>query len=113
MAALVDLPMQVMCTLIGAPAKDARMLIDWVNDLGPIFGQMTPPQIKAASSAISHMLEYSVRLREDRQGPPATDLMTALIDAEENGDRTTDQETGPASVRERVGPPGEAMVVAI
>src|SRR3546814_7976725 len=39
------------------------------------------------------MLEYSVRLREERQGTPAKDLMTELIDAEENGDRLTAQET--------------------
>jgi cytochrome P450 len=82
-----------MCTLIGAPAKDARMLIDWVNDLGPIFGQMTPQQIEAASAAISHILDYSVMLREQRQGTPADDLMTELIAAEEDGDRLTAQET--------------------
>ena len=93
MAALVDVPMQVMCALIGAPAADARMLIDWVNDLGPIFGQMTPKQIAAASSAISHMLDYSLALRARRQDDPADDLMTELIAAEDNGDRLTPNET--------------------
>ena len=93
MAALADLPMQMMCALIGAPPADARKLIDWVNDLGPIFGQMTPKQIAAASSAITHMLEYSIALRNQRQHLPANDLMTELISAEENGDRLTANET--------------------
>lgn len=93
MAAFSDLPMQVMCALIGAPGKDARKLVDWVNDLGPIFGQMTPQQVAAASSAISHMLDYSVTLREQRLSTPADDLMTELIAAEDDGDRLTAQET--------------------
>lgn len=93
MSALSDVPMQVMCALIGAPGKDARMLVDWVNDLGPIFGQMTPQQIEAASAAISHMLDYSIALRKERQDTPADDLMTELIAAEEDGDRLTAQET--------------------
>ncbi|WP_313805568.1 cytochrome P450 [Sphingobium sp.] len=93
MAALSDLPMQVMCALIGAPTSDARMLVDWVNDLGPIFGQMTPQQVAAASSAISHMLDYSIALRKERQHTPANDVMTELINAEEDGDRLTAEET--------------------
>jgi cytochrome P450 len=92
-AALRDLPMQMMCSLLGAPASDAPKLIDWVNDLGPIFGLMTPEQIVAASSAISHMLDYSLALRDQRQHTPARDLMTELIAAEENGDRLTRKET--------------------
>lgn len=93
MAALHDVPMQVMCALIGAPPEDSGMLIEWVNALGPIFGQMTPQQIAAATHAISHMLEYSKRLRSDRQNAPSDDVMTGLIAAEENGDRLTADET--------------------
>ncbi|MDX3910214.1 MAG: cytochrome P450 [Sphingobium sp.] len=93
MKALADLPMQMMCALIGAPSEDAPMLIDWVNDLGPIFGQMTPAQIAAASAAISQMLAYSIQLRSERLHTPASDLMTELIAAEEDGDRLTPDET--------------------
>ncbi len=93
MTALGDVPMQVMCALTGVPASDVPDFIDWVNDLGPVFGFMTPAQITAASAAISGILAYTLELRDRRHDAPGEDLMSALIAAEEDGDRLTREET--------------------
>lgn len=91
--ALADVPMHVMCKLVGVPASDVPDFVAWVNALSPVFGIMQPAQIAAATSAIGELLAYASELRERRSDVPADDLMTSLIRAEHDGDRLTREET--------------------
>ena len=93
MTALADVPMHLMCALTGVPSSDVPEFIEWLNNLGPVFGFMTPAQIAAATSAISGILAYSLDLRDRRHDTPGADLMSELIAAEDDGDRLTREET--------------------
>lgn len=90
---LHDVPMYVMCALLGVPKADVPLFLEWVDALTPVFVVMTPEQIEAATSAIGALLDYTTDLCQRRQAEPASDLISALIAAEENGDRLTRAET--------------------
>jgi len=90
---LADAPMHVMCELLGVPDDDVDTFIDWVNALGPVFSIMTPEQIEAATEAAVGLLGYVEGLCEARENDPADDLISALIDAEHEGDKLTRKET--------------------
>ena len=91
--ALGDVPMHVMCALLGVPASAVPEFISWVDALSPIFGFMSREQIDAASAALTALLAYVDGLVAGRTESPADDLITALIRAEEDGDRLSRHET--------------------
>ena len=91
--ALADVPMRVMCKLLGVPDGDVPKFAAWVSALSPIFGILTPEQIAAATTAITQLLAYTTDLCERREASPGDDLVSALIEAEHEGDRLTRPET--------------------
>ena len=101
--ALADVPMQVMCALVGVPPADVPSFIDWVNALGPTFGMMNPIQIEAATGAIGRLLGYVTHLCEARDHTPADDLISRLLAAEHEGARLTREETAGMVVNLLVG----------
>jgi len=90
---LHDVPMHVMCALLGVPKADVSRFLEWVDALTPVFVVMTPKQIEAATAAIGALLDYTSNLCRRREVEPASDLISALIFAEEKGDRLTRAET--------------------
>lgn len=90
---LHDVPMHVMCALLGVPSADVPRFLEWVDALTPVFVVMTPAQIEAATAALDALLEYTADLCRRREAEPASDLISELIAAEENGDRLTRDET--------------------
>lgn len=90
---LAPVPMHVMCALIGVPTAAVPDFIAWVDALSPIFGFMEPAQIAAAESAIGALLAYVRELVAQRSATDADDLMSALLRAEDDGDRLTREET--------------------
>jgi len=91
--ALGHVPMHVMCALLGVPAAAVPDFIAWVDALSPIFGFMEPAQITAAERAIGELLAYVRELVAQRSDTAADDLMSALLRAEDDGDRLTRDET--------------------
>lgn len=91
-AAFRQVPMKVMCRLLGVPEQDSGIFGAWVDALSPTFGFMEPEQIDDASEAIGHLLDYMRELTDERRGSPANDLITHLLNAEEDGDRLTHEE---------------------
>jgi cytochrome P450 len=79
--------MRVMCRLLGVPEEDVNVFGAWADALSPVFGFMDAEQIAAAQSALTDLLEYVAALVEKRRSDPRDDLMTALLQAEEDGDR--------------------------
>jgi hypothetical protein len=92
-AELADVAMQVMCALLGVPAADVPAFIAWVDALGRTFGFMTPDQIETATSAIVALLAYVNDLCGRPCPDDGDDLISALIAAEDDGDRLTRAET--------------------
>lgn len=88
-AALADLPITVICTLIGVPDDRIADFVEYGDALSPVFGLMDPVQIAVAERAVvALMVEVDAMIdsRADRRGD---DLISGLLDAEESGDRLT------------------------
>jgi cytochrome P450 len=78
---------RVMCRLLGVPEEDVEVWGSWADALSPVFAYMQPEQIRAAESALAELLSYIAALVEERDGDPHDDLITALLRAEEDGER--------------------------
>lgn len=86
------LPARVMCRLLGVPDRDVPAFAAWLDELSPIFGVMTPEQVAAADRAITELLAYVHDLTLRRRSDPDADLITALLAAQDGGDRLTTDE---------------------
>jgi cytochrome P450 len=84
--------MRVMCRLLGVPQADVAVFGAWADALSPVFGFMDDAQIEAANAAVVALLGYVEELAARRRGDPADDLITALIAAEDEGDRLSHDE---------------------
>jgi cytochrome P450 len=85
-------PIPIMCELLGAPKSDWKKFSVWAADLLSIFNNdlvNDGPKIVAARDELD---EYVRVLIEKRRTDPADDLITALIAAEEAGDRLSNDE---------------------
>jgi cytochrome P450 len=91
-SAFARLPMQVMCRLLGVPPDTVDEFAAWADVLSVVFNVMTPEQIQAAESAIDELLTYVGRLVELRRADPGSDLITALLEAEADGNKLTHDE---------------------
>ena len=87
-----ELPMQVICELVGVPFEDRHLLYDLSNRLigfdDPDFA--TSPE--DGKIAAAEMYAYAQKLAAERREKPADDLVTKLISAEVDGKKLTDHE---------------------
>jgi cytochrome P450 len=83
---------RVMCRLLGVPDEDVGVFASWADALSPIFLIMTPEQIAAATAAIIDLLAYVDDLAARRRDRPGSDLITALLAVEHEGERLTHDE---------------------
>jgi cytochrome P450 len=86
------IPIRVMCRLLGVPESDVSVFGDWADALSPTFAFMDDEQIAAATTAIVAMLDYVRDLADRRRDDPGQDLITALLAAEEDGERLSRDE---------------------
>ena len=83
-----QLPVTVICELLGVPAGDREMLRHLTRELAVLLGEdVTPSQIGGAAGAMLTLTAYLVPLFEERRRAPRADLISALVEAEEAGDR--------------------------
>jgi cytochrome P450 len=105
-AVAVELPMRILCELMGVPLEDRRYLVELGNRM---LGNTDPDTAgekfvagRADLSAYAHlpfsspaapeMFAYANRLAEERRRSPRDDLTTRLIQAEDDGDRLSEHE---------------------
>ena len=86
------LPVRVICEMLGVPSKDHEIFKDWSRQLArgldPEF--MLPQETVAAMQAASDALRaYFEELIAERKASPGDDMLSALIGAEEAGDKLT------------------------
>ena len=97
------LPIRVIVSILGVPASDADYMVELSSQLvegtsshvlDPFaYGNTTPLELLPFNSPASHALfEYGRKLRIERKGCPASDLVTRLVEAEYEGDHLSDQE---------------------
>ncbi len=80
------LPMTVICELLGVPDGDRQEFREWSSAL------ISAGPRDLVRDAAQAMFGYLVALIAAKRAAPADDLLTALIEATEDGDRLTEQE---------------------
>ncbi|WP_437899460.1 cytochrome P450 [Sorangium sp. So ce124] len=82
------LPTNVLCELMGLPASDREQLRAWMPGIHLQFDQAQPPEVRQQGEAADGAArEYLSRWIAERQARPGADLITALLSAEDHGDR--------------------------
>jgi cytochrome P450 len=104
-AVAVELPMRILCELIGIPLEDRRHLVELGNRM---LGNTDPDHagdfvageadlsryahLPFSSPAAPEMFAYANTLAADRRRAPRDDLTTRLLEAEIDGDRLSEHE---------------------
>ena len=82
------LPVTVICELLGVPADDRARFRRLTSDLATVLDlDATPQELGHAAGAVLTFTAYLVPLFEERRRAPRDDLISALVAAEEAGDR--------------------------
>jgi hypothetical protein len=82
------LPSLVISELLGVPPGDRDQLTRWSDDVTPLLGwRVTDQQRQAAIDAAESFHSYLGALLDERTDDPADDLLSALLAAEEEGER--------------------------
>ena len=84
---------RLICRLLGVPDADIAVFAQWADALSPVFYIMTPEQIADATTAITELQSYVDELTTRRTEDPGSDLITALLASEADGERLTHGET--------------------
>ncbi|GAA2984416.1 cytochrome P450 family protein [Actinokineospora diospyrosa] len=80
-------PMTVICELLGVPAADREAFGGWTRVL--LSTSASTVEITEAGVAVG---AYVMELIESKRSAPAEDLLTALVEAREDGDRLSENE---------------------
>jgi cytochrome P450 len=98
------LPIRVILSILGVPIEDADFLVELSNYLvegtsdqpslpADAYGNTTELRLLPFGSAASHALfEYGEKLAEQRRQDPQDDIVTMLVQAEDDGDRLSHNE---------------------
>ena len=88
-----SLPFDVISEMLGMPDSDKNQIRDWsgaiVKTLDPI---LSPEEIREAIDANAKLSSHLDQVIEWKHKNPGDDLLTALIEAEEDGERLTAKE---------------------
>jgi len=87
-----DVPAVVISELLGVPAADRGMLTGWSHEVAAL---LTPGDVSSRSGAIEaaeHLHAYLRDLAGPRRSAPGDDLLSALLLAEEDGERLKEAE---------------------
>ncbi|TML76244.1 MAG: cytochrome P450 [Actinobacteria bacterium] len=88
-----ELPLIVICELAGVPPEDRHKIFSWSNTLiGTGNDPEYSPGMEAAQNTFVEMNNYANLLAEFRRHEPREDLVSAIANAEIDGDRLGDLE---------------------
>src|SRR3954447_663689 len=85
-------PSRVIATVRGAPLADAGRLWDWSRWIQRQFGMKVLEERAQIERAVTEFYAYAGDLLDQRRADPGDDLISTLIQAEEQGDRLSDVE---------------------
>lgn len=87
------LPTVVICELLGVPVADRELFKEWSSDASRLLdGYLEPEAQTQGLTAGMHLAAYFTELIEKRRADPGDDLLSAMIAAEEAGQRLTHEE---------------------
>jgi cytochrome P450 len=87
------LPVIVICEMLGVPAEDQHLFSKWSDDLVHTLDPMVGPDVmqRGTESELAFGSYFRALIAERRKAPRA-DLLSALIAAEEEGERLSEEE---------------------
>ncbi|MEP7046548.1 MAG: cytochrome P450 [Ilumatobacteraceae bacterium] len=85
-------PIPIICELLGAPKEDWQLFSRWAGDILEIFSVDVVDKIDLIMRTQDELGDYTRGLIAERRSRPAEDLLTALIAAEEAGDKLSTDE---------------------
>jgi hypothetical protein len=88
------LPAIVTAELLGVPTSDWRQLTAWSGDFAQVLGnfQHNPDRVPQVLRTVDEMTAYFQAAVQEHRAHPRDGLISALIEAEVDGDRLTDDE---------------------
>ncbi len=87
------LPVIVIAEMLGVPAQDRARFREWSDDIAlSVNPLLNSEQIERVQQATEELFEYFEGIIEQRRQAPQTDMISALLAAEEEGDRLTHEE---------------------
>jgi len=86
------LPVNVIGELLGVPAADRAQFQGLIRDWTQVLEIITPEVLAKADPAAASIREYLASLVAVRRRDPGPDLISALVAAEEEGDRLSEDE---------------------
>lgn len=85
-------PIPVICELLGAPRSDWELFSSWATDIFRIFNQDLANDLPRIEKASGELEAYVLSLIEERRRGLKDDLLSRMIEVEEQGDRLTTDE---------------------
>ena len=87
-----ELPLQAIAGLLGVPQDDRDKLFRWSNEMtggeDPEFADVDPAQ------SSMELIMYAMAMADERGKNPTEDIVTALIEADIDGEKLSDDEFG-------------------
>jgi cytochrome P450 len=85
-------PIPIICELLGAPKEDWKLFSAWATDIFRIFNGDIAGDLDKIKTAMTELDGYVRAMISARRNRPADDLLSAMIAAEEAGDRLSTDE---------------------
>lgn len=85
-------PIPIICEVLGAPAADWAQFSAWATDIFKVFNGNLAADLPAINAAGEALAAYVADLVTVRRAAPRDDLLSAMIAAEEDGDRLSTEE---------------------
>ena len=87
------MPVTVIAEMLGVPARDMDIFKRWSNDVSlTIEPSLRDDQIRRVERATEALYDYFEGIIEERRREPQDDMITALLNAEDEGDKLTHEE---------------------
>ena len=87
------LPVIVIAEMLGVPSEDIEVFKEWSNDVAlSVEPTVNEEQVRRIEESGAKLYEYFEGIIEQRRQYPQDDMITALIAAEDEGDRLTHEE---------------------
>ena len=87
-----ELPLRVICRLVGIPDEDHHLIFEWSNRLIGFDDPEFQTSIEDARIAAMEMWQYAQELLDGRGGRRGDDLIHVLLNAEVDGEAVTEAE---------------------
>jgi cytochrome P450 len=88
----VPLPVTIIAEMLGIPAADRELFKRWSDHMVGFLDPQASPGPRVLRRTVEEFFAYVDRIAEQRRRRPADDLLSALVLAEEEGDRLSARE---------------------